>query len=252
LAVAAGCKGPHAIAEFAASLNHGQRRHLRCRPRPGTRRQCDVPGERTFRRLLKQVDADSLKDVLVDWMRSQDPTPLEVVHLDGKVLKNAAPAPARAEPPPVIETEIPAELQKPKADRALTLVNFVTGGQRLVDQVAVPRDTNEEAAVAAHRPQMDLAGVCVTADAAHTTKANARQLTQGNGADYLLILKANPPTAWAKAQHLLSGAFPPGSPDGGQRPRTDGATFAVVRADRSANDGSGRGSASGAPRTGGG
>ena len=39
LAVAAGCKGPHAIAEFAASLNHGQRRHLRCRPRPHTRRQ---------------------------------------------------------------------------------------------------------------------------------------------------------------------------------------------------------------------
>ena len=35
LAVAAGCKGPHAIAEFAQSLNHAQRRRLRCRPRPG-------------------------------------------------------------------------------------------------------------------------------------------------------------------------------------------------------------------------
>ncbi len=32
LAVAAGCKGPHAVAEFAQSLNHGQRRRLRsCR-----------------------------------------------------------------------------------------------------------------------------------------------------------------------------------------------------------------------------
>lgn len=218
LAVAAGCKGPHAIAEFAASLNHGQRRQLRCRHRPGTRRQCDVPGERTFRRLLKTLDAQGLKDVLVEWMGQQDPRALEVVHLDGKVVKNADPAPARAEAPEP-ESEIPLELQKPKADKALTLVNFVTGQQRLVDQVAVPRNTNEEAAVAAHWSRMDLAGVCVTADAAHTTKANARELTQGNGADYLMILKANQPNAWAKAQQLLPGAFPPSSPDDRQKPR---------------------------------
>ena len=48
LAVAAGCQGPHALAEFAQSLNHGQRRRLRCRLRPGTGRQYDVPCERTF------------------------------------------------------------------------------------------------------------------------------------------------------------------------------------------------------------
>jgi hypothetical protein len=35
---------------------------------------------------------------------------------------------------------------------------------------------------------MDLAGVCLTADAAHTTKANCRQLTQNNGAEFLLFL----------------------------------------------------------------
>lgn len=35
MAVAAGCKGPHAIAQFAHSLNHAQRRCLRCRPRLG-------------------------------------------------------------------------------------------------------------------------------------------------------------------------------------------------------------------------
>ena len=218
LAVAAGCKGPHAIADFAASLNHAQRHQLRCRPRPGTRRQCDVPGERTFRRLLKTIQVEELKAVLVAWMAQQDPRPVAVVHLDGKVVKNADPAPAAAQVPEP-ESEIPPELQKPKADKALTLVNFVTGEQRLVDQVAVPRNTNEEAAVAAHWPRMDLAGVCVTADAAHTIKANARQLTQGNGADYLLILKGNQPTAWAKAQALLAGAFPPSSPDDRQGPR---------------------------------
>lgn len=214
LAVAAGCKGPHAIAQFAQSLTHAQRGRLRCRPRRGRPREYDVPCERTFRRLLEKVDCDQLKNVLVSWMASQDPAPLQVVHVDGKVVKNAQPAPARseaqqAEAASAEPCEVPAELQKPKADKALMLVNFQTTEQRLVDQVAVPRDTNEEAAVAAHLPEMDLAGVCLTADAAHTIKANCRQLTQVNGAEFFLFLKANQPTALAKAEQLLPGTLPP-------------------------------------------
>jgi hypothetical protein len=173
-----------------------------------------VPGERTLRRLLKQVDPEELKTVLVGWMQQQDPTRADVLHADGKVLKNADPAPARsAASAPSVEPaepcEIPLELQKPKADKALTLVNFQTTDQRLVDQIAVPQDTNEEAAVAAHLPQMDLAGICLTTDAAHLTKANCRQLSQNNGAEFFIFLKANQPTALAKAQHLLPGNLPP-------------------------------------------
>jgi hypothetical protein len=225
LAVCAGCQGPHAIAQFAQSLTHPQRRRLRCRLRPGQTREYDVPCERTFRRLLPRVDAQELKDVLVDWMATEDPTPLAVVHVDGKVVKNAQPAPPRSPAQQlaaaaVEPSEIPPELQKPKADKALTLVNFQTTDQRLVDQVAVPRDTNEEAAVAAHLPQMDLAGVCLTADAAHTTKANCRQLSQGNGAEFFLFLKANQPLALAKAEQLLPGTLPPSGQHAGQRPRT--------------------------------
>ena len=89
------------------------------------------------------------------------------------------------------------------------MVNFQTTDQRLVDQIAVPRDTNEEAAVAAHLPKMDLAGVCLTTDAAHLTKANCRQLTQNNGAEFFIFLKGNQPTALAKAQQLLQGNIPP-------------------------------------------
>jgi hypothetical protein len=226
LALATGCKGPHAIAEFIQSLNHGQRRHLRCRPRKGTRREYDVPSERTLRRILEKVDPERLKDLLVQWMQAQNPASVELLHLDGKVLKNAQPAPARspaAEAQSVVPEpcEIPPELQKPKADKALTLVNFLTSGQQLIDQIAVPSNTNEEAAVAAHLPQMDLAGVCITADAAHTTKANARQLSQNNGAEFLLFLKANQPLALAKAQQLLPGNFPPSGQQSGQGPRTD-------------------------------
>ena len=105
--------------------------------------------------------------------------------------------------------DTPADQQKPKAEKALTLVNFQTPDQRLIDQIAVPQDTNEEAAVAAHLPQMDLTGVLVIADAAHTTKANCRQLTQEQGADYLFFLKGNQPHALAKAQQLLGGDTPP-------------------------------------------
>ena len=220
LAVCAGCKGPHAIAEFAGSLNHAQRRQLRCRPRPNTRRQCDVPGERTFRRLLKTINVEQLKEVLVAWMAAADPQPAQVIHLDGKVVKNADPAPAM-EKPPQVASEIPEETQKPKADKALTLVNYVTSQQRLIDQIAVPQNTNEEAAVATHWPKMDLAGLTLTADAAHTTKANVRELTQDRGAEYIVALKGNQPLAYAKAQQLLSGAFPPSGSDTRQRPRSD-------------------------------
>jgi hypothetical protein len=225
LAVAAGCKGPHAIAQFARSLNPAQRGRLRCRPRRGKRREYDVPSERTFRRLLAKVDCEELKNVLTDWMEAEDRASLQVVHVDGKVVKNAQPAPPRspaqqAEAASAEPCEIPAELQKPKADKALMLVNFQTTEQRLVDQVAVPQDTNEEATVAAHLPKMDLAGVCLTADAAHTTKANCRQLTQNNGAEFFLFLKKNQPLALAKAEQLLPGALPPSGQHAGQRPRT--------------------------------
>jgi hypothetical protein len=214
LAVAAGCQGPHAMTEFARSLNHGQRRRLGCRPRPGTRRQFDVPCERTFSRLLAVIPPAQLCRAFADWMATLDPTPLTVLHLDGKVVRNADPAPARlAQEPALAEAaaalDTPADQQKPKAEKALTLVNFQTPDQRLLDQIAVPQDTNEEAAVAAHLPQMELTGVLVIGDAAHTTKANCRHLTQEQGADYLFFLKGNQPHAYAKAQQLLAGALPP-------------------------------------------
>jgi len=158
--------------------------------------------------MLKAVNSDSLKDALVGWMKQEDPRALELLHLDGKVIKNAEPAPAwNRKPKPEEQSEIPTEQQKPKADKALTLVNFMTSDQRLVDQIAVPRDTNEEAAVAAHWAKMDLAGVCITADAAHTTKHNCRCVTIEKGGDYLFVLKGNQPHALAKAEQLLPGSL---------------------------------------------
>ena len=160
------------------------------------------------------IDADQLRQAFTDWMAWLDTTPVQVLHLDGKVVRNADPAPPRLAQDPELAAaaaalDTPVELQKPKAEKALTLVNFQTPHQRLIDQIAVPQDTNEEAAVAAHLPKMDLAGVLVIADAAHTTKANCRHLSQEQGADYLLFLKGNQPHAHAKAQQLLAGDIPP-------------------------------------------
>jgi hypothetical protein len=217
LAIGAGCQGPHAIAQFAQSLNHGQRRRLGCRRRPGHPRQFVVPCERTFYRLFEAINPDELRQSYTAWMATVDKTPLRVLHLDGKVLRNADPAPARLQADETLARaaaalDTPADLQKPKAEKALTLVNFQTPEQRLVDQIAVPRDTNEEAAVAAHLPKMDLTGVVLIGDAAHTVKANCRHLTQVAGADYLFFLKGNQPTALAKAQSLLPGNTPPSGP----------------------------------------
>ena len=61
----------------------------------------------------------------------------------------------------------------------------MTSDQRLVDQIAVPRDTNGEAAAAAHWEKMDLGGVCVTSDAAHTTRYNCREVTVHKEGDYI-------------------------------------------------------------------
>jgi hypothetical protein len=130
LAVTAGCKNPHAIAQFAENLNPGQRRRLRCRPRAGPARQFDGPGERTFRRLLKGVKVQALKEILIRWMDRRDERPLEGVHVDGTVIKNADRAPGR-DLAKAAEIDTPTEDQKPKADKALTLVNVVTPQQRL-------------------------------------------------------------------------------------------------------------------------
>jgi hypothetical protein len=192
LAMMAGCQGPHAIFEFAQSLTHPQRRALRCRPRKNKPKQYDVPCERTFRRLLKALDPEHLKTLLVQWMAAQEIKPLTQLHWDGKVLKNA---------------------RISDGDTPMTLVNVMTPDQRLVEQIQVPVGTNEQAAMSQRLPDLNLAGLLVTADAAHTTQANCCQLTNGNGTDYFFFLKGNQPNAKAKAEQLLPGKLPPSGPD---------------------------------------
>lgn len=233
LAVCAGCRGPEAIAEFAQDLNHHQRRRLRCRPRPGKPRQYEVPGVDTIRRSLKHIDSLQLARSLIGWMKAQEPPPEVWVHFDGKVLKGAEPAPAGDAK--TLAAHAPAEVdpsqQKPRANQSLALVNFLTPEQKLLHQVAVPRNTNEEAAVAAALVSMDLTGLRVSFDAAHRVKGTLRQLTFCNGADYAGRLKANQPHALAKARQLLPGDVPPSTGVDGEGARPSDHLPGVARGD---------------------
>ena len=94
LAVAAGCQGPHAMVKFAESLNPGQRRRLGCRPKPGTRRQYEVPCERTFGRLLAVIPSAQLCRALADWMATRGaPRPTLPARLAAEQPSPAQPAP---------------------------------------------------------------------------------------------------------------------------------------------------------------
>ncbi|MCP5518691.1 MAG: hypothetical protein H7A45_15700 [Verrucomicrobiales bacterium] len=206
LAVAAGSDGPHAIAEFAASLNHGQRWQLRCRPRPG------LPGNATSRAhlppLAQKIDVEQLKGVLVGWMAREDPRRAEVLHLDGKVVKNAAPAPAalngpgtaRGDPGRIAEAQ---SRQGPDTGQ-LRHRPAATGGP-----VAVPANTNEEAAVAAHWSSMDRRPGCVSRPMPPTpprpTRGNSPRATGRLPPD---TQGQSTQGAFAKAQSLLGALFP--------------------------------------------
>ncbi|MCP5518687.1 MAG: hypothetical protein H7A45_15680 [Verrucomicrobiales bacterium] len=160
LAVAAGSDGPHAIAEFAASLNHASALAVALPPAPGGSPAMRRAQWRTFRRLLKRLMSSNLKRVLVGWMAREDPRRAEVLHLDGKQWSRMPRRPRRWPRPRNRPRRSRQNCRSPKPTKPLTLVNFVTDQQRLVDQVAVPANTNEEAAVAAHWPSMDWPGVC--------------------------------------------------------------------------------------------
>ena len=101
--------------------------------------------ERTFRRLLKKVDPEQLKAVLVGWMQTEDPAPLRAVHADGKVVKNAQPAPPRCPVPPWAcapePCEIPLELQNPSQRTLKFFSCSASGSSRASEAVsALGRD----------------------------------------------------------------------------------------------------------------
>jgi len=175
-----------------------------------------VPSERTFRRVLSEVDGDALdaevSGYLSDVTRGHSPAPVLPV-VAGPVEREQRRAAARALTHPAPAGLLPAAALDGKllhgtvtADGRVFLVAAIghhTGvvlGQR---QVADKR--GEASAAAALLAGMDVAGTVLTLDALHTTKKTARLITGPLHAHYLLILKGNQPLALQAAQALLAG-----------------------------------------------
>ncbi|GIN05180.1 hypothetical protein Pve01_68380 [Planomonospora venezuelensis] len=75
----------------------------------------------------------------------------------------------------------------------------------ILGQCQVADKKGEASAARALLGRMQVAGMVLTMDALHTTKATARLVTERLEAHYVLILKGNQPLARAAAHALLSG-----------------------------------------------
>jgi hypothetical protein len=194
-AVLTGARSYAAIGQFAKKIPQATRKRLGIWQRPYSG-WCVAPGETTIRMLLQRLDADQLDRAVGEWLAEQadDQDPLAV---DGKILKGA-----RAD-----------------GGRQVHLFAALTHDSgTIVAQRQVPAGTNETTQLAPLLEPVDLAGRIITADALHTTQAEAAWLVDHH-ADYVLTVKGNTPGLVTAIDHLPTGAFSPGVLDQEPRPR---------------------------------
>jgi predicted transposase YbfD/YdcC len=139
-----------------------------------------LPGEKTIRMLLNDVDADELDRLFGEWLfrnaRSDDAGSLLVLAIDGKVMRGAW----------------TGENEKFTLFSAMIHDVGVT-----VAQVAVPADTNEITQVEELLDTVPVGqeqSVVVTMDAAHTQRDTAEYVAGKRGFDYVVTIKGNQPT----------------------------------------------------------
>lgn len=136
--------------------------------------EATVPSEATIRRVIEALDAGVFARLCGAWMRLRwrHINGQDVIAIDGKTVRRAAPQAARA----------------PHLVAALT---HDTG--LVVGQVAVDAKSNEIPALRDLLALMDIEGLVITADAMHTQRDTAIYITD-RGADYVFTVKANQPS----------------------------------------------------------
>lgn len=176
-AVAAGARSFAAIGEWAADAPQAllARLGVRVDPRGG---RWVAPGESTIRRVLSRVDGDAVDAAVSAWTARREPArepdgPV-VVAVDGKSLAGTYPREGGS------GVQLVAALRH-------------DDGIVLAQRQASPGGGGEPAAFAPLLDTLDLAGVVVTADALHTTRANADYL-HTRGAHFVLTVK----TGWSR------------------------------------------------------
>ncbi|GAA3517992.1 putative transposase YbfD/YdcC [Streptosporangium album] len=175
-----------------------------------------VPGERTFRRVPADLDADALEvatcGYAADVVRGIAPVPV-IARTPGpaeceerRAVRDTARNPAPAGLLPGVAVDGKALRGARTADGRVFPVGAIAHrGGVVLGQRRVPDKRGENTVVKELLTPLDLAGMVVALDALHTTKKTARLITQTLHAHYLLILKGNQPPARQAARLLLTG-----------------------------------------------
>lgn len=177
-----------------------------------------VPSERTFRRVLGDLDSDALDretcGFAADVVRGVAPVPA-LPGLVGPLEREQRRAARREAAHPRPPGLLPGAAVDGKALRG---ARTGTGGRTMLlgaishdtgvvlGQRQVPDKKGEAGQVEALLAGLDAAGMVFTLDALHTTRATARLITDDLHAHYLLILKGNQPLTRAAAAAVLAGA----------------------------------------------
>ncbi|WP_433367411.1 ISAs1 family transposase [Streptosporangium sp. CA-115845] len=185
-----------------------------------------VPSERTFRRVPADLDADALDTAIsgyvADVLRQAAPVP-QIPDTPGPVEREQRRVTQRRLTHPAPDGLLPGAALDGKACRGarteqggrVFLIGVISHEHGVIlGQGQVADKRGEGPAARALLTRLDAAGMVLTLDALHTTKATARLITQQLDAHHILILKGNQPLARAAAQALLTG------PDSGWRATT--------------------------------
>jgi len=176
MAMATGVRqGPDDLAQFADTLSQPQLRAFGFRQNERTRRH-RCPKKTTFTRVLAQVDAAVLEQVLLNWQRRlTGPVQDSLVIIDGKKMRHGG----------------------------VEMVNATNGKGQYLGGVITPAKSNEIPAARQVLRRLDLANKIVLADALHTQVETGQQILFEQGGDFLLTVKANQPTLQATLQKLF-------------------------------------------------
>jgi uncharacterized protein DUF4338/DDE family transposase len=212
MAMATGVRqGPDDLAQFADTLSHPQLRALGFRRDQRTgRHRC--PKKTTFTRVLAQVDAEVLQQLLLQWQRRltgrvQD----SLVIVDGKKMRHGG----------------------------VEMVNATNGQGQYLGGVITQAKSNEIPAARQLLQSLELADKIVLSDALHTQVETGQQILFEQGGDFLLTVKGNQPTLQGTLQNLFEqqtfspseNSAPPGAQARAQSGPVGNSFSAVSRSD---------------------
>ncbi len=180
-AALSGARSFTAIAEWAEGLSREALKRL------GSKRW-KPPSEPTIRRVLQQLDANTVDSQIGQWILTQHPVAGQGVAVDGKTVRGAHDA----------------------GQRAPHLLSAILHEEAVViGQMEVEEKTNEIPKLPALLEPLRLEGAVITADAMHTQTEAARFIVEEKKADYLFIVKDNQPTLRQDISQLRLESFPP-------------------------------------------